>query len=137
MTSSQRGYIEALAREAYQMTTRPSALPPEVQSALARHLGQEELHVAAADEPFALTDVVMDRSLPGRRLLAAAVGKQYAVVHFEQGGVALTRHLVVFERGPGRASVIWSGTLQRAYERPEEFERVLHDRSLWEKPVSR
>ena len=75
---------DALARETYQMVTRPSALPPEVQSALARHLRQDQLHIAAADEPFALTDIVMDRSLPRRRLMAAAVGKKYAVLHYEQ-----------------------------------------------------
>jgi hypothetical protein len=136
--SQARPPADALAREQYQMVTAPSALPPELQSALARHLGQEHLHVAAADEPFAITDVVMDPSLPGRRLVAAAVGKKYAVLHYEQGGIALTRHVVVFERGPGRAAEIWSGTLRKIYEPPAEFERALHDGTLWEKPpVSR
>jgi hypothetical protein len=107
-----------------------------VQSALARHLGQERLHIAAAGEPFASTDDVTDASLPGRRLIAAAVGKKYAVVHYEQGGIAHTRHVVVFERAPGTATVVWSGSVQRTYE-PPEFERALHDGTLWEKVLSR
>jgi hypothetical protein len=126
----------ALAREQYQVVTSPAALPGDLQSALARHLRQERLHVAAADEPFASTDVVTDSSLPGRRLIAAAVGKTYAVVHYEQGGIAHTRHVVVFERAAGGASEIWAGSVHHTYAAPE-FERAIRDRTLWPKPVSR
>jgi hypothetical protein len=133
---SQRPPKDALAHETYKMVTVPGALPAEVQTALARHLGQDRLHIAAAGEPFASTDEVMDPSLPGRRLIAAAVGPKYAVVHYEQGGIAHTRHVVVFERAAAGVTEVWSGSVQRTYE-AQEFERALHSGALWEKPVSR
>jgi len=135
--SEPRPPADALARERYEMVSAPSGLPPEIQSALARHLGQERLHMAAPGEPFTSGDLVVDKSLPSRRLIAAAVGKTYAVVHYEQGGFARTRRVVVVERAPsGPSEVVWSGRVPRTYE-PPEFERAIHSRSLWKKAVSR
>lgn len=41
------------------------------------------------------TDVVMDTTLPGKRLIWAAVGDGYYVVHYERGGIAHTFHILV------------------------------------------
>lgn len=41
------------------------------------------------------TDVVMDTTLPGKRLIWAAVGDDYYVVHYERGGIAHTFHILV------------------------------------------
>lgn len=41
------------------------------------------------------TDVVMDTTLPGKRLIWAAVGGDYYVVHYERGGIAHTFHILV------------------------------------------
>jgi hypothetical protein len=41
------------------------------------------------------TDVVMDTTLPGKRLIWAAVGGDYCVVHYERGGIAHTFHILV------------------------------------------
>lgn len=41
------------------------------------------------------TDVVMDTTLPGKRLIWAAVGDGYYVVHYERGGIAHTFHILI------------------------------------------
>jgi len=128
--------VRQLAEERYEIVTSPEKLPVKVREALARELGQKELHMAAAGARFNSTDIVVDRSLPGRRLVAAAVGEKYAVVLFEQGGIARTRHVVVFERTPAGAERLWSGTPNRSFKDPQEFERAIHSRALWGKTKS-
>lgn len=41
------------------------------------------------------TDVVIDPTLPGTRLIWAAVGDEYYLVHYERGGIAHTYHILV------------------------------------------
>jgi hypothetical protein len=41
------------------------------------------------------TDVITDPTLPGKRLIWAAVGGEYYVVHYERGGIAHTFHVLV------------------------------------------
>jgi hypothetical protein len=120
-----------LAAERYQLVTAPDKLPATVRLALAREFGQDQLNMAAAGAPFNSTDVIMDASLPGRRLVAAAVGDTFVVVHFEQGGVVHSRHVVVFERTPRDATRIWSGSVNHTYTDPAELERAIRSGALW------
>jgi hypothetical protein len=41
------------------------------------------------------TDVIVDATLPSKRLLWAAKGGEYYVVHYERGGIAHTFHILV------------------------------------------
>jgi hypothetical protein len=41
------------------------------------------------------TDAIIDPTLPGKRLIWAAVGGDYYVVHYERGGIAHTYHVLV------------------------------------------
>ena len=41
------------------------------------------------------TDAIIDTTLPRKRLIWAAVGGDYYVVHYERGGIAHTFHLLV------------------------------------------
>ena len=41
------------------------------------------------------TDVVLDANLPNKRLIWAAKGGDYYVVHYERGGIAHTFHILV------------------------------------------
>src|SRR5215469_2944029 len=56
------------------------------------------------------TDVVMDPTLPGKRLIWAAVGGDYHVVHYERGGIVHTFHVLVAKLANGEAKpkVVWS-----------------------------
>jgi hypothetical protein len=56
------------------------------------------------------TDSILDPMLPGKRLIWAAVGGKYYVVHYERGGIAHTFHLLVAKLAKGKAKpkVVWS-----------------------------
>ena len=56
------------------------------------------------------TDSILDPTLPGKRLIWAAVGGEYYVVHYERGGVAHTFHLLVakLKKGEAKPNEIWS-----------------------------
>jgi hypothetical protein len=56
------------------------------------------------------TDVIMDATLPGKRLIWAAVGSDYYVVHYERGGIAHTFHVLVAKlvNGEAKPKVVWS-----------------------------
>jgi hypothetical protein len=55
------------------------------------------------------TDVVVDPTLPGKRLIWAAVGGHYYVVHYERGGIAHSYHFLVATLATDRAKpkVVW------------------------------
>jgi hypothetical protein len=57
------------------------------------------------------TDVIMDPTLPGKRLIGAAVGGEYYVVHYERGGIAHTFHVLVatLTKNNAKPKVIWRG----------------------------
>lgn len=119
----------AVTGERYTFETDPARLPPWVRTALARELGQDTLDMAAAGRPFAATDVVdPGHPLPGRRLIQAAVGERYAVVHYETGGVAHTFSVVVL--GREAAAHLWSGSVRGALDRPA-FQAAIKDGSLF------
>ena len=56
------------------------------------------------------TDSIIDPTLPGKRLIWAATGGDYYVVHYERGGVAHTFHLLIAKLGEDEAKpmVVWS-----------------------------
>jgi hypothetical protein len=54
------------------------------------------------------TDVITDPTLPGERLIWAAVGGEYYVVHYERGGIDHRFHILVMKLTKNDAKkVIW------------------------------
>jgi len=55
------------------------------------------------------TDVIMDPTLPGKRLIWAAIGSEYYVVHYERGGIAHTYHILVAKltKNDANPKVVW------------------------------
>lgn len=56
------------------------------------------------------TDAIIDPTLPGKRLIWAAAGGDYYVVHYERGGIAHTFQVLVAKmaKGEARPTVVWS-----------------------------
>jgi hypothetical protein len=56
------------------------------------------------------TDAISDPTLPGKRLIWAAVGGDYHVVHYERGGIAHTFHVLVAKlaKDEAKPKVVWS-----------------------------
>ena len=123
-----------LAAETYALVTDPEKLPMQVRAALATHLKQPELKMAAATGRYIATDSIGpgDRDLPIHRLILAAVGRKYAIVHFESGGYAASRNVAVFVLTDGGADVVWADRIKRRLSAPIEFERALKDGTLFD-----
>jgi hypothetical protein len=81
-----------------------SDLPPAIVQLCA-----EEGHIADPGQKWNATDVIMDPTLPGKRLIWAAIGGEYYVVHYERGGIAHTFHILVarMRKGDAKPKVIW------------------------------
>ena len=123
-----------LAAEKYALVTDPEKLPMQLRSALAAHLKQPQLKMAAATGRYIATDSIgpEDRDLPIHRLILAAVGQRYAVVHWESGGYAASRTVAVFELTADGVDVVWADRIKRRLSAPIEFDRALKDGSLFD-----
>jgi len=51
--------------------------------------------IAEPGQKWNATDAIIDPTLPGERLIWAAVNGEYYVVHYERGGIAHTFHVLV------------------------------------------
>jgi hypothetical protein len=65
--------------------------------------------LAEPGQKWNATCVITDPSLPGKRLIWAAVGSEYYVVHYERGGIAHTFHILVAKLGKNDAkpTLVW------------------------------
>jgi hypothetical protein len=65
--------------------------------------------LAEPGQKWNATCVITDPSLPGKRLIWAAVGGEYYVVHYERGGIAHSFHILVgkLTKNDGQPKVVW------------------------------
>jgi hypothetical protein len=65
--------------------------------------------LAEPGEKWNSTDAVSDSTLPAKRLIWAATGGEYYIVHFERGGIAHTYHILVAKlaNDSGEPKVVW------------------------------
>ena len=63
-----------------------SDLPPAIVALCAGGKGR----LAESGQKWNATDAITDSTLPGKRLIWAALGGDYYVVHYERGGISLT-----------------------------------------------
>ena len=65
--------------------------------------------LAEPGQKWQATDVIMEPNLPGKRLIWAAVGGEYYVVHYERGGIAHTFHILVatLAKGDVKPKAVW------------------------------
>ena len=82
-----------------------SDLPPAIVTLCGSQL-------AEPGEKWNATDAIIDPTLPGKRLIWAAVGGEYYVVHYERGGIAHTFHILVAKlaKNDAKPKVVWSAT---------------------------
>ena len=65
--------------------------------------------LAEPGQKWNATDAIIDPTLPGKRLIWAAVGGDYYVVHYERGGIAHSYHILVakFAKNDAKPKVGW------------------------------
>ena len=106
------GGLAAKDREALQDAARfheihsTSDLPPAV---LALCDGGGDGKLAEPGGKWNATDAIIDPTLPGKRLIWAAVSGDYYVVHYERGGLAHTFHVLVAKlaKTDAKPKVVW------------------------------
>src|SRR5437763_15220647 len=104
LATEDRKILENVSRFHEVHTT--SDLPPAIIALCAGDSGK----LADPGQKWNATDAITDPTLPGKRLIWAAIGGDYYVVHYERGGIAHTFHVLVATRTKGetKPKVVWS-----------------------------
>lgn len=89
---------------------RASDIPRSVVAAAKKAMLGGKFHLADAGGAWRKTDVVVDGSLPSRRLVWATDVKGCFMLHYEMGGIGYSTHFLVFspEDKDGHRKLIWS-----------------------------
>jgi hypothetical protein len=66
--------------------------------------------LAEPGQKWNATCVITDPTLPGKRLIWAALGEEYYVVHYERGGIAHSFHILVAKLAEdgAKSKFVWS-----------------------------
>ena len=91
----------------------PTAVMAAAAAARGPGLGGYPLEMADPGQPFQATDVIVDKRLPGRRLIAAYASADVWIVHYEAGGVAHTYHVAFFRLHGNAATFVWQASVPR------------------------
>jgi hypothetical protein len=83
-----------------------SDLPPAI---LTLCDGGGDGKLAEPGQKWNATDAIIDPTLPGKRLIWAAIGGDYYVVHYERGGIAHTYHMLVAKltKNDAKPKTVW------------------------------
>jgi hypothetical protein len=104
LSAEDRRVLQESARfhEVHSTTDLPSTI-------LALCDGGSDGKLAEPGQKWNATCVITDPTLPGKRLIWAAVGGEYYVIHYERGGIAHSFHILVARLGKndGKPKVVW------------------------------
>jgi hypothetical protein len=84
-------------------------LPPSVREGLRALFKERAFAMAEPDAEFQVTDVIIKRGLPFRRLIIAACSSDHCLVHYEKGGIAHAYNVVLFALNRETAAFEWGG----------------------------
>ena len=96
--------------ERFAIVTSIRGLPLGVRDGLQTLFGSQTLDIAEPGAEFQVTDVIVNRALPIRRLVAAGCSIAYCLVYYERGGIAHTWHVALFHWTPAATRFEWGGT---------------------------
>ncbi|HEY6502748.1 MAG TPA: hypothetical protein VIZ28_02120 [Chitinophagaceae bacterium] len=99
-------FVDSLAVQNFEIKNKRKDIPRLVLKALKCWGG--EFRIADVGKPFNPTDVVWNNT-PRRRIKFLTANDKYLILAFEQGGIAKTNHLALFEFTKKRIQKVWSG----------------------------
>ena len=100
-----------LKDERFEIVTSIRGLPLGVRDQLQTLFGSPELDIAEPGAEFQATDVISNRRLPIRRLIAAGCSTDFhCLVYYERGGLAHTWLVALFHWTPATTRFEWGGT---------------------------
>ena len=96
--------------ERFGIVTSIRGLPLGVRDGLQTLFGSQTLDIAEPGAEFQVTDVIVNPTLPSRRLAAAGCTIEYCLVYYERGGRGHTWHVALFHWTPDGTRFEWGGT---------------------------
>ena len=85
-------------------------LPDDLKSAFSRLAGMRDFAMANPGEKYQETDVIVEKALPFERLLFAGISNDKCFIHYEEGGIGHSYHVVVFAvDSQGKVKFLWGG----------------------------
>jgi hypothetical protein len=119
----------AILTEHFRTVVHVRDIPKGVMDAAAAARGPEyatqPLEFADPGEEFQVTDVIVNRRLPGRRLIFALASDDYWLMHYESGGIAHTFHLAIFAIHGGKARFVWHAEVRHKLGSIDDLRRLL------------
>jgi hypothetical protein len=95
--------------ERFGVVTSVRGLPLGVRDALQTLFGSQTLEIAEPAAPFQVTDVIVNPTLPIRRLVAAGCSADHCLVYYERGGIAHTWQVALFHWTPAATRFEFGG----------------------------
>jgi len=90
--------------------TKAEAIPANAKQAFAKITGEPSFALANPGQKYQVTDVVVDRGLPRRRLVFAGERGDEWFVHYELGGIGHSYCVLLFKINPqNRLRFVWGG----------------------------
>lgn len=100
-----------LQTERFDVVTSVRGLPLGVRDLMQKMFGTASLDIAEPRGEFQVTDVVSKPGLPIRRMIAAGCSNDFhCLLYYERGGIAHTRHVMLFRWTPDATQFEWGGT---------------------------
>ena len=109
----------------FDKVTSIRGLPIGVRDGLQTLFGAEWLDIAESTADFQVDDLVVNPSLPNRRLVAAGCTIEYCLVYYERGGTEHTWHVALFHWTPAATRFEWGGIAPPGLTTIEDVRRAV------------
>ncbi len=101
---------EHILDSSFTMVARTEAMPANVKQAFAKITGEPSFALANPGQKYQVTDVVVERGLPRRRLVFAGVRGDEWLVHYELGGIGHSYCVLLFKvKSQNHVQFVWGG----------------------------
>jgi len=110
----------------FKMVSTTEGMPANVKQAFSEITREPSFALANPGQKYQVTDVVVDRNLPFRRLVFAGVKDDKWFVHYERGGRGHSYYVLVFKVDPhGDAHFVWGGSGPNGAKNLEQLRKMV------------
>jgi hypothetical protein len=110
----------------FKVISKTEDIQVNVKQAFSKITREPSFVMANPGQKFQVDDVVVDRTLPWRRLVFAGTQDDKWFVHYERGGFAHSYYVVAFKADPhGDAQFVWGCSVPDGAKTPEQLRRMV------------
>lgn len=119
-----------LSEERFGIVTSIRGLPLGVRNELQTLFGSPALDIAEPGDKFQVTGVIVDPTLPIRRLVAAGCSIDHCIVYYERSGITHTWRVAVFHWTPDATRFEWGGIAPRGLASIDDVRKAMLSGSI-------